>query len=1046
MAKYIANQQRYPLYYDDSWKGAVSNAGFNDPGADFGNTYYNDHHFHVGYFVYTAAVIAYLEPKWLTQGDNKAWVNMLVKDFAESDYHGRDYPFSRSFDCWAKGLFESADGKDQESTSEDGFASYAIKMWGKVIGDLNMEKRGNLMLAIQARTFNNYFYLSSTNTVQPPRFALNKMTGILFENKVDYATYFGNLPALIHGIHMPKGCGKANFYYYQNAWNRKHTDQNGDVRAYTDTRRLKQMPAVDDEVLKRHLAWRANMIQLYNKWGIGNRAAMPENGIGPAELHRYPDNLRHTVKDKARVQHLEEKFPISELRLDKEAIEQRRNEVNRVRKEKEKTNEDTVDNENYAVVEKLPEDHQHYHAVTEGTNPWKWNGRRIHTSWESNNWSPPVASKTRVFKDNTEFTRPRNKRHIVTQTTPEWGTLLDTGNNRRRDNINGGWIQGWTYLYADKKEFELDDNLQRILIPGPHYVRTKPTYAPAGIVTESHESAGAYTARREGHAKFALAKNPKDELSDAEDNEYEDDYVPLDENDSLDPYDPGDDESDSDTGEDAFTLAYQNATNLPFRTRENADSENDPNADNSEDDDDESHNSEDGQSGDELNKGKPPSGGLTGGNNGGSNEGGGDNNEENNGVEDGSEDGKENDNTKHPKKCKAETTQARPKLTAEERQALIDKEQQRNFGLEGESFRPNPQKKGTRIVTYTHKFSNGLTWTQEDVVPDYNPDVAGGLPEVYPNMKVSKIPAPRGRKYAGVPWTRTGNVFRRLDYVWTPVMVLRKFRAGNGEYIKSSSGPCTHFADMIESNISPESIKKQNKWVSQYTRRGDQGAKGETDKKERWTNDELRVIVNTFNRIVHEGGFSNFVKNINAHTQTAHDAVNAHRLSRGNDVKDVSESVDTEKQLERGPESTRTRTSRKRAIGFWRKLDNAIAQQASGVRLSKNDTNPRGAFVLKDFKSEKNSRGSESVQEDDDQGDAMDIDEDDEDENENEDEGENDEGDNNERDDDERDDNERDDNERDDNERDDDEGEGEEEEEEEEEGSSPKPLRKRLRR
>jgi endo-1,3(4)-beta-glucanase len=98
MAKYIANQQRYPLYYDDSWKGAVSNAGFNDPGADFGNTYYNDHHFHFGYFVYTAAVIAYLEPEWLTQGDNKAWVNMLVKDFAESDYHGRDYPFSRSFD------------------------------------------------------------------------------------------------------------------------------------------------------------------------------------------------------------------------------------------------------------------------------------------------------------------------------------------------------------------------------------------------------------------------------------------------------------------------------------------------------------------------------------------------------------------------------------------------------------------------------------------------------------------------------------------------------------------------------------------------------------------------------------------------------------------------------------------------------------------------------------------------------------------------------------------------------------------------------------
>jgi endo-1,3(4)-beta-glucanase len=42
----------------------------------------------------------------------------------------------------ARGLFACEDGKDQESTGEDGFASYALKMWGKVIGDANMEKRG----------------------------------------------------------------------------------------------------------------------------------------------------------------------------------------------------------------------------------------------------------------------------------------------------------------------------------------------------------------------------------------------------------------------------------------------------------------------------------------------------------------------------------------------------------------------------------------------------------------------------------------------------------------------------------------------------------------------------------------------------------------------------------------------------------------------------------------------------------------------------------------------------------------------------------------
>jgi glycosyl hydrolase family 81 len=33
---------------------------------------------------------------------------------------------------------------DLESSSEDTFASYAIKMWGKVTGDANMEARGDV--------------------------------------------------------------------------------------------------------------------------------------------------------------------------------------------------------------------------------------------------------------------------------------------------------------------------------------------------------------------------------------------------------------------------------------------------------------------------------------------------------------------------------------------------------------------------------------------------------------------------------------------------------------------------------------------------------------------------------------------------------------------------------------------------------------------------------------------------------------------------------------------------------------------------------------
>ena len=156
--------------------------------------------------MYTAAVIGHLDPTWLGQGSNKAWVNALVRDFA-NPVADEYFPFQRSFDwfhghSWAKGLFESGDGKDQESTSEDIFATYAIKMWGRVIQDPNMEARGNLQLAVQARSIKNYFLMEANNTNQPAGFVKNKATGILFENKIDHTTYFGGNIEYIEGIHM----------------------------------------------------------------------------------------------------------------------------------------------------------------------------------------------------------------------------------------------------------------------------------------------------------------------------------------------------------------------------------------------------------------------------------------------------------------------------------------------------------------------------------------------------------------------------------------------------------------------------------------------------------------------------------------------------------------------------------------------------------------------------------------------------------------------------------------------------------------------------
>lgn len=81
-------------------------------------------------------------------------------------------------------------------------SAYAIKMWGTVTGDSNMAARGDLMLAVQARSLDSYYLYTSDNTVEPTNFVGNKVGGIVFENKIDHTTYFGVNNEYIEGIQM----------------------------------------------------------------------------------------------------------------------------------------------------------------------------------------------------------------------------------------------------------------------------------------------------------------------------------------------------------------------------------------------------------------------------------------------------------------------------------------------------------------------------------------------------------------------------------------------------------------------------------------------------------------------------------------------------------------------------------------------------------------------------------------------------------------------------------------------------------------------------
>lgn len=200
----------FPLMHDTKFGGVTSTANNDgDVGADFGSGFYNDHHFHYGYHIHAAALIGHVDKQFggSWADDNKEQVNILIRDVANPSENDKYFPVFRLFDwfqghSWAKGLFASGDGKDEESSSEDYHFYYGMKLWGNVIDDNAMEARGDLILKIMSRAMNLYMLYSDDNTVQPSSIIKNKVSGILFDNKIAYTTYFGQNTEYIHGIHM----------------------------------------------------------------------------------------------------------------------------------------------------------------------------------------------------------------------------------------------------------------------------------------------------------------------------------------------------------------------------------------------------------------------------------------------------------------------------------------------------------------------------------------------------------------------------------------------------------------------------------------------------------------------------------------------------------------------------------------------------------------------------------------------------------------------------------------------------------------------------
>ncbi|XP_052197588.1 probable endo-1,3(4)-beta-glucanase ARB_01444 [Diospyros lotus] len=181
--------------YDGKWGGILTKQGSLDSGADFGFGVYNDHHYHLGYFVYAIAVLAKIDPAWGRKYRPQAYT--LMADFMNlSKRVNSSYPRLRCFDLWklhswAGGLTEFADGRNQESTSEAVNAYYSAALMGLAYGDSHLVATGSTLAAMEIHSAQTWWHVREGDTLYPEEFTRdNRVVGVLWANKRDSGLWF----------------------------------------------------------------------------------------------------------------------------------------------------------------------------------------------------------------------------------------------------------------------------------------------------------------------------------------------------------------------------------------------------------------------------------------------------------------------------------------------------------------------------------------------------------------------------------------------------------------------------------------------------------------------------------------------------------------------------------------------------------------------------------------------------------------------------------------------------------------------------------------
>ena len=164
---------------------------------------FNDHHFHYGYFIESAASVGLYNREWLN--NYKDVVKQLIYDIA-CPYRnnkecvadcGNAYPYLRSFSpyeghSWASGYEDERTGNNQESTSEAINAWAGIILFGELTNNTKIRDLGIYLYTTESEAADEYWFDKDEETYKIDSTKFDApMASMVWGGKVDYSTWFG---------------------------------------------------------------------------------------------------------------------------------------------------------------------------------------------------------------------------------------------------------------------------------------------------------------------------------------------------------------------------------------------------------------------------------------------------------------------------------------------------------------------------------------------------------------------------------------------------------------------------------------------------------------------------------------------------------------------------------------------------------------------------------------------------------------------------------------------------------------------------------------